>query len=497
MLNVGDSLAGYEILAHLKSGGMATLFLARDRRVPDAPVMAMKVVHEHLTEDSRLTRMFLDEGDLSTRIDHPNVVKVHSYGEAAGVYFIIMEYVHGCSLAQLLDGLSKRRRRMAPELATYIAMAIADGLHAAHETRGDDGALLNVVHRDISPQNVLLSSTGDVKLIDFGIAKSQAGLHHSMTGTSIKGKLRYMSPEHALGKSVDRRTDVYALGIVLWEMLTMRPLFWARSDFQLLAKVQEPVLRPIRRYAPKVVEELEQAVFRALAVDREQRPPTAADFRRELVAAVPFVDALDHEQVAELLDTVLGDELDRAGAEIPAAASAEIGLDQLSETTITRRFTPDGEPRLRPALDNLTMPYQAPEPVKEEPVGPDSEPGIAEALARERTHEAAAHPDDTPLPDDPTEMMSRAELEALYGTFTDPALRGRRPSSIPPPRTRSSIPAPKAASVFPADSTTPVSGRPGLREVLSSRKALLLALAVLGSAGFCLAATITWLFVRP
>ncbi|MEM9195461.1 MAG: serine/threonine-protein kinase, partial [Myxococcota bacterium] len=234
MLKVGDVLGRYELVAHLKSGGMATLYLGRPITPDDNRIFAVKVVHPHFLDDNELVSMFRAEAGLSQRIKHPNVVHVEEVGADHGRHFLVMEYVHGCSVAQLLQALIRLGRRMSPELAVFIAMAVAEGLHAAHETRGDNGELLNVVHRDVSPQNILLSHTGDIRLIDFGVAKSRMRMNHSATGLSIKGKLRYMAPEHATGKAVDRRTDVYALAIVLWEMLTMRPLFWAKTDFDVL-----------------------------------------------------------------------------------------------------------------------------------------------------------------------------------------------------------------------------------------------------------------------
>lgn len=347
MLEVGDRLAGYEILAHLKNGGMATLYLARHESDPG--IVALKVVHQHLSDDSQAVRMFVHEAALTSRIKHPNVVRVDRMVEAQGAYFIVMEYVHGCSLAQLLQGLIRRRRRMSPELAVYIAMLVADGLHAAHELRGDDGSALRLVHRDVSPQNILLAHTGDIKLIDFGIAKARSGIHHSSTGLSIKGKLRYMSPEHAKGQSVDRRTDVYALAVVLWEMLTMRPLFWAETDFAVLAKVQNPQVKPPSTFAPRITSALDDAIMAALHPKRDLRPPSAREFRQMLAAAVPFAEALDHEQVAELLDVVLGDELDRAVRQLPEQATAKLG----QETTQSQ--VGDAEEVFSEVLDALTV----------------------------------------------------------------------------------------------------------------------------------------------
>src|SRR5690606_30573029 len=145
----------------------------------------------------------------------------------------VMEYVHGCSLAQLLRAMGRAGRRMRPEIAVWIAQQVAAGLHAAHEMTGQDGAVLGVIHRDVSPQNVLLSVDGEVKLLDFGIAKARGRAERTEAGV-IKGKIRYMAPEQAAGDHIDRRIDVYALGIVLWEMLTMRRYIEGKSEIEVL-----------------------------------------------------------------------------------------------------------------------------------------------------------------------------------------------------------------------------------------------------------------------
>src|SRR5262249_2408986 len=152
-------------------------------------------------------------------IKHPNVVHVEELGERDGTYYLVMEFVEGCAVAQFVRALARMERRIVPELAVHIALEAADGLHAAHATRGSAGELLGVVQRDVSPHNVLVSNSGYIKLIDFGIAKAR-GRETTERGR-LRGKLGYMSPEQAHGRTVDRRADIYALGLVLWELLTL------------------------------------------------------------------------------------------------------------------------------------------------------------------------------------------------------------------------------------------------------------------------------------
>jgi serine/threonine-protein kinase len=324
-IDVGSRIRDYEIIARLKAGGMATLFLAR--RLGAAGFsrhVAIKVVHPHLAEDQGFIRMFIDEALLSARIQHPNVVHVEELGEDHGTYFLAMEYVHGSALSTLLGSLAKLDRRMSPDLAVWIAMRIADGLHAAHELRDDAGKPLGVVHRDVSPQNVILSMSGNVKLIDFGIAKAASSTGKKTETGSLKGKLRYMSPEQAYGREVDRRTDIYALAIVLWEMLTMHRMFSGANDLQILDQVRAPKIIPPSQLAADVTPELDRVLLTALAADVNARPQTAQDFRRMLGEAYPIANNVDAGRVSEVLEAVLGERLEQRRQALPESVSGII-----------------------------------------------------------------------------------------------------------------------------------------------------------------------------
>ncbi|MFW6087873.1 MAG: protein kinase domain-containing protein, partial [Myxococcota bacterium] len=328
-MNPGDKLGEYEIVAPLKRGGMATLYLGcRTGAGGFAKHVAIKVVHPHLAGDRKFVEMFLDEARLSARIDHPNVVHVYELGEGdEDTYYLVMEYVHGCSLSQLLAALAKAERKLSPELAAFIGMRVAAGLHSAHEVTGPDGEPLAAVHRDISPQNILLAYKGYVKLIDFGIAKMRGRVHQTTTG-SLKGKFRYMAPEQAAGRPVDRRTDVYALGIVLWEMLTMRRLFDATDELQLIEQIRKPKVPAPSTLASNVPDGLERAVMHALAPDPAERPQSAYELQRELGEGLPSALAMDAPDLARLLHATMGDAI-RADAErLPGSLSKVISAEQ-------------------------------------------------------------------------------------------------------------------------------------------------------------------------
>ncbi|MCB9596114.1 MAG: serine/threonine protein kinase [Sandaracinaceae bacterium] len=379
---VGDIVGGCEIVARLKAGGMATLYLARRQGVSGfSRRVAIKVVHDHLAEDESFVRMFVNEALLQSRISHPNVVHVEELGREGDQHFLVMEYVHGCSLSQLLKELAKRDRGLPPELAVSIAIQVLAGLHAAHEVRDESGRSAGVVHRDVSPDNALLSFDGHVKLIDFGIAKVQS--HATQTGGQLKGKLRYMSPEQASGGVVDRTTDIYALGIVLWEMLTMRRLFTAEDQFQLLESVRNPMVpRPsmIRAGVPPAVEAV---VMRALSLRPEDRWPSAHEFRRALVEACPGAMLADASQLAELLSVALPDQvangerlLGSGSTSLPPAPHVEpddaalatmtisaTGLEFLGASDPSQSSGEEGQPAAAAHTPSVSATYVPAEPI--------------------------------------------------------------------------------------------------------------------------------------
>jgi serine/threonine-protein kinase len=295
------TLAGYDVVAKLRVGGMAALYLGRKTGAGGfAKYVAIKVVLEHLAEDPMLVSMFLDEARVSARIEHPNVVHIHELGAEGGAHFLVMEYVAGASLSQLLRAAVKQGRRFAPAFVAHLGMQVAAGLHAAHEVTDDHGAPLHVVHRDVSPKNVLLAYKGYVKLIDFGIAKVRDASQATSAG-SLKGTLRYMSPEQAEGRAnIDRRSDVFSLGIVLWELLTGRPLFRAETDIAALDLVRRAVVPPPSQFAP-VPPALEQVVLRMLAASPADRYASTAEVQRALAAAMPEVSSITAEHIGELV----------------------------------------------------------------------------------------------------------------------------------------------------------------------------------------------------
>ncbi len=287
-----EKLGRYQLLHKLAHGGMATVYLATFSGPGGfKKAVALKRIHRHLADEKSFVDMFLDEARIASRIHHANVCAVNDFGESDGTYYIAMEYLLGEPLSRILRALVRNERVLSdprhPLVACRIIADACEGLHAAHELRGRDGQLLGVVHRDISPQNLFVTFDGNVKVVDFGIARAEDRLHHTQGG-QIKGKFSYMSPEQATGKPVDRRADVWSLGVVLWEIIATRRLFHgdgAMATLQTVIGGEIPPPSSVREDID-VPAEIDAVVLRALARDPEERYATARDLGRDLVQAM-------------------------------------------------------------------------------------------------------------------------------------------------------------------------------------------------------------------
>ena len=227
--------------------------------------------------------MFLEEARLAAQLDHPNVVQVHDIGQEGGEYFFTMEYVHGETLLAILREGAAAGDELPLALAVFIASEVAAGLHHAHERVGFEGKRLELIHRDMSPSNVLVSFEGAVKVADFGIAKAAESAHKTTSGAR-KGKTAYMSPEQCTGNALDRRTDIWSLGLMLYEMTTGQRPFRGTTQFTLMEQIVRGTPAPPGELVPGYPAALEAVVLRALARDREDRPATALELRESLVA---------------------------------------------------------------------------------------------------------------------------------------------------------------------------------------------------------------------
>src|SRR3954471_20057691 len=284
---VGSAANSYEILAKLAMGGMAEIFLARGASSAGVErYVVLKRVLRHRASDPHFVRMFLDEARLAAQLQHPNIAQVYDIGKLGDSYFFTMEYVHGETVRALLHRAQGLRRKLPIHVAMTIAAGTAAGLHHAHARLGPSGRALGIVHRDVSPSNLMVSYEGSVKVVDFGVAKASDRAHETKSGT-VKGKISYLSPEQCRGRRVARRSDLFSLGICLWEMLTTERLYKRASDFENMnAIVSEPPPAPSSR-RDDIPAELDALVLRLLAKDPEDRLQTAD----EVVEAVEAVAA--------------------------------------------------------------------------------------------------------------------------------------------------------------------------------------------------------------
>jgi serine/threonine-protein kinase len=277
-----ERLGRYEIVRHWASGGMAQVLLARTTGLGGFErYVVVKRIHSEHAMDERFVKMFLDEARLAAMLHHGNIVQVHEVGEADGRIFFAMEYVHGEELRRVLRNLNVKKEKMPLDHVVAIISAAADALHHAHEQRSADGKPLGLVHRDITPANIIVGYDGIVKVVDFGIAKAASRSTETAGGT-LKGKVGYMSPEQCLGKPVDRRSDVYSLGVVLYETTCVRRLFKNDNDFLTMSSIIAAKVPPASEHRADVPEELEQIMMKALAVRPEDRYQTAAEMSAAL-----------------------------------------------------------------------------------------------------------------------------------------------------------------------------------------------------------------------
>jgi tRNA A-37 threonylcarbamoyl transferase component Bud32 len=273
----------YSILGHLATGGMAEVYLARQTGLEGfEKTVVIKRVRPELLADREVTDSFLDEARLVATLQHPNIAQVYEIGIVNDTYFLVMEYVPGGDVRQLMERSVAAGQPIAIDDAIYIVIQACVALHYAHEKRGPDGERLDIIHRDVSPSNVLLSHDGAVKVCDFGIAKTTSRTTTETARGALKGKSAYMSPEQCQAGELDRRSDIFTLGILLYELSTLTRAFHAPSDFEMLRTIIERPVTPPSRRAAHYPRELERIVLRALAKDPAERYPTAQAMQLDL-----------------------------------------------------------------------------------------------------------------------------------------------------------------------------------------------------------------------
>lgn len=340
-LGAGKKLGRYTLLRRVAAGGMAEVYAARSHGVSGfEKKVAIKKILPQYSLNARFVDMLVDEAKIAVSLTHPNIAQIYELGLEDDTYYIVMEFVDGRPLNRLLQKVDARGHRTIPiEHAVHIVAEVSKGLYHAHEQRDHRGQPLGIVHRDVSPQNVMIAHTGDVKLIDFGIARAEGRAAQTNVGT-IKGKLRYLAPEIALGLEPDHRVDVYCCGIVLFELLTGEAMFAPRTDVEAIEMASQAKVRSPRLSNPAVPVELEDIVMRALVRDRDRRYPSAralhVDLRRFLNT---FAPAFVGSELGDYMQALFGPEMDE-----------DRRLDQLAEKVVAEVQAAAGEPaRAEPA----------------------------------------------------------------------------------------------------------------------------------------------------
>ncbi|MBF5041302.1 protein kinase [Aggregicoccus sp. 17bor-14] len=454
-LAAGTPIGKYLVRRKLAEGGMAEIYLCTARGVEGfEKEVVIKRVRSFLADDPAFVEMFKAEARLASRLNHANVVQIFDFDKHDDSYYLAMEYVRGCSLWELRKRCKALLRPMPPTLVAHIGAEVARGLHYAHRL-SDRGQPLQLVHRDVTPHNVLLSLEGAVKLTDFGIAK--AGNQLTAPGM-LKGKFAYMAPEQARGDVVDARTDIFALGIVLWEMLTGGRLFEGDTDVAVLRAVQECLIVPPARLNPDVPADLDAAVMRALQRDPAARFASAGELERALAQCVlvhaasvddtdvgEFVRSVLHDGPTQLAELPTGFSLELAGTHAAAPPAGEAAAPAVRAVREPTAVMPGGRGRGEAASPRRPSQPEAPRaeglPPPEAP-----RPGVASAPApaergAARTGPPAAPPLAPASADEdvhaPTFVLPpRPALSEAARAPTDQGLPAVQPPPPPAPRRR-------------------------------------------------------------
>ncbi|HJL14235.1 MAG TPA: serine/threonine-protein kinase, partial [Sandaracinaceae bacterium LLY-WYZ-13_1] len=280
----------YLLLERLAVGGMAEVYLAKafeDGRVSD--LLAVKRILPSLAEDSEFIRMFLDEAKIAGQLRHPGIVQIRELGRVGSSHYLAMDFVWGEDLLQIIKRCRQLGSALSPSFVAWLGASMCEALHYAHEKRDDEGRPMGIIHRDVSPQNVLVSFDGRVKIIDFGIAKAQSRTTRTQAGV-LKGKVGYMSPEQVRGRPIDRRSDLFAVGTCLYELLTLRSLFARENNFEAMDNVRNVRAAPIRQVREDVPPRLEQILQKAHAAEPDERWQTARELQHALIEHINLED---------------------------------------------------------------------------------------------------------------------------------------------------------------------------------------------------------------
>jgi len=341
-----EAFGKYYLVDRIAMGGMAEIFKAKTFGVGGFEnLLVIKRILSHLSENDQFVQMFMDEAKVSALLQNANIVRIYDFGKIRSNYFIAMECVEGKDAKLILRKLSERRKLLPREFAVYIAMEAAKGLDYAHKRTTLQGAPLNIVHRDVSPSNLLVSYHGEVKVADFGIVKAANTVESTDAGT-LKGKFEYMSPEQAQGLELDRRSDVFALGIILWEMLTGRRAFKSESEIRTLERIKSVDIEYPSAVNPQVPARLDDIVMRALAKDPDDRYQDARELHADLMEVLyPASPDITQQSLAHFMTELFNEELGRERERLEEGSRLALALHESSHMV---ELDPEWEEARRP-----------------------------------------------------------------------------------------------------------------------------------------------------
>jgi serine/threonine-protein kinase len=311
----------YKLLERIAVGGMAEVFLAvRPGLEGFEKTLAIKRIRPHLSSEESFVKMFLNEAKLAAQLQHPNIVQIYDLGKINSSFYIAMEYISGRDMSRVVPKAEKNGIQFPMEYGMAIAERVLDGLAYAHTKTDDFGGPLHVVHRDITPENIMVAWNGNVKILDFGIAKATTQTDQTKAG-EIKGKLSYMSPEQGMGKVLDERSDIFTLGVVLYEWLTGYKLFTGENEMAILKSIIDGRIYPPSYFRDDIPEPVEDILMRALQKDRDQRYQSASEMQFDIqqwLHAADFVPTSTH--LANFMKQIFADEIEEERAALAAAA---------------------------------------------------------------------------------------------------------------------------------------------------------------------------------
>ena len=484
-----QTVGHYSLHGEIGGGGMATVHFGRMvGALGFTRTVAIKRLHRDHVRDPHFVTMFMDEARLAARVRHPNVVETLDVVLDGGELFLVLEYVHGVSISRLMRAMLEKKESTPPGVACAIVAGVLHGLHAAHEATDETGAPLDIVHRDVSPQNVLVGADGIARVLDFGVAKAAGRKQHTREG-QLKGKLAYMAPEQVTGVNVTRRCDVFAASIVLWEMLAGQRLFRSETESETIAKVMgAPIAKPSSLRAE--LAPLDDVVLRGLDRDQNTRFATAREMARALEKAIRVASSAE---VAEWVESLVGEELAELAERVSHVESeggriitvGDLEGDSVERSSVVAKG--DTTQRLGPTPERASAHPTAAEPVRPSPPSrPPSTPlrkwapltiavvlgsivGVVTFRERHASETPIAEPSIAPATAEsiapasagsspaPTVADTALDLGDLPETApTDTHRTHVRPASHPtPPASASAAPAPSASASPPLDCNPP------------------------------------------